>query len=409
MQKLCFLLLIFLTNNITTASEALKCGGSKCKPDQYFAGFAKVDISPQIGIDKVPTLAATPQRVDRIHDPLYAKALVLSDGQQTLGFIALDLCFLLPESFDELKQYLQQESKLEHINLTVTHTHSGMFDQTRLNALKASALNALKLANTDLHSVRIGASSIDVDEAYNRRIQTQTSTEMLWTNPHRVANRPVDTALGVVHIRSLQGVPLVSIVNYNAHPTVTMDLENVVVSADYPGAIASTISERLGGEVLFLAGAAGDVNPYDSDTKPIELAIKKSAAMGTRLGLAAIKAIHSISNYKDGGEFKLSKGYFSNPKAEISALLLTPHIAMATFPGEYFNSFGEQLKSQSPVDHTFFIGYSNGSIGYVPTETAAKLGGYGAELDSEAVQGSSTTGRDHTRAAIEMIKQLNES
>ncbi|MFT5572788.1 MAG: neutral ceramidase [Cryomorphaceae bacterium] len=407
MQKLYLLLLLVLSSNNAAGNETFKCGDLNCSPSHYLAGFAKVDISPRIGVDKVPTLAAAPQLVKQIHDPLYAKSLVLSDGQLSIGFVALDLCFLLPESIDELRQYLEQESDHAQIILTVTHTHSGMFDQAKLSTLKARALDALKSASKDLQAVMIGAKSINVDEAYNRRIQTATSIEMLWANPERIANRPVDTALGVIHLRSLQGKPLVSIVNYSAHPTVTMDLEHVVVSADYPGAIASTISERLGGEVLFLAGAAGDVNPYNSDTKPIELAIKKSTAMGTRLGLAAIKAIHSISNYEDGGEFKLSKRSFSNPNAEISALLLTPNIAMATFPGEYFNSFGEQLKSQSPVDHTFFIGYSNGSIGYVPTETAAKLGGYGADIDSEAVQGSSTTGRDHTRAAIEMIKQLN--
>jgi hypothetical protein len=376
--------------------------------DQYYAGFAKIDISPRAGIDKVPTLTTAPQLVEKIHDPLYAKALVLNDGRRTIGFVALDLCFLLPESFDDLKQYLEQQSGLDHINLTVTHTHSGMFDHAKLSQLKLSALGALESAGANLQAVKIGAQSIDVDEAYNRRIHTETSVEMLWTNPDRTPNRPVDTALGVVHLKLLNDEPLVSIVNFSAHPTVTMDLAKVVVSADYPGAIASTIKDNLGGETLFLAGAAGDVNPYDSGTAPIELAIQKSAAMGTKLGFAAIKAIRSISNYDERGAFGLSKRSFETPKAEISTLLITPYIALATFPGEYFNSFSEQLKSQSPVDHTFFIGYSNGSIGYVPTEAAAKLGGYGADLESDAMQSSSTTGRDHTRAAIKMINQLEK-
>ena len=181
--------------------------------------------------------------------------------------------------------------------LSVTHTHSGIFDHNKLDSLKAKSVKALALALKNVKPVEIGASSIVVDEAYNRRIHHRNSVEMLWSNPKRHANRPVDNALGIIHLRALNGDSVATIVNYSAHPTVTMDLENVVVSADYPGAIASYISKELGGDSLFLLGAGGDVNPYASDTKPLKLAIQKADDLGNKLGAGAVLAIESIDNY----------------------------------------------------------------------------------------------------------------
>lgn len=187
--------------------------------------------------------------------------MVLSDNQKSIAVVALDLCFLLPESFESLRQYLIDNSEHDYIVLTVTHTHSGIFDDRGLDQLKVSALASLGAASEKLEPVKIGASSIAIDEAYNRRIDLKDSVEMLWQNPERRFNRPVDDALGIIHIRTLDNKLYLSLVNYSAHPTVTMDLENVVVSADYPGAIAALISRQLGGKVMFLTGAAGDVNP----------------------------------------------------------------------------------------------------------------------------------------------------
>jgi neutral ceramidase len=264
-----------------------------------------------------------------------------------------------------------------------------------------------------MQAVEIGASSIAVDEAYNRRIHHNSTmkkgVEMLWVNPERKANRAVDTALGVIHLRTLAGAPLVSIVNYSAHPTVTMDLNKVVVSADYPGALSRTVSNELGGEVLFLLGAAGDVNPYDSDTKPLKLAVEKSEQLGRKLATTALAAIKSIKSYTRQGGLSYTKENFSNPTAEVSALILAPDIAIAALPGEYFNDFGEQLKAKSPIANTFFAGYANGSIGYVPTEVAAKLGGYGADLTSPDSQVAADTGQRHIDAIIKMLVKQSQT
>ena len=51
-------------------------------------------------------------------------------------------------------------------------------------------------------------------------------------------------------------------------------------------------------------------------------------------------------------------------------------LAFVTAPAEIFTENGTLVKNQSPFDHTFFLGYTNGSIGYVPTVDAYPEGGY---------------------------------
>ena len=50
-------------------------------------------------------------------------------------------------------------------------------------------------------------------------------------------------------------------------------------------------------------------------------------------------------------------------------------LAFVTAPAEIFTENGTLVKNQSSFDHTFFVGYANGSIGYVPTWMPTR-GGY---------------------------------
>jgi len=49
-------------------------------------------------------------------------------------------------------------------------------------------------------------------------------------------------------------------------------------------------------------------------------------------------------------------------------------------PGEVFVAYQHQIKACSPFANTFVLAYTNGNIGYVPTEDAFPQGGY--EVDS---------------------------
>ena len=47
---------------------------------------------------------------------------------------------------------------------------------------------------------------------------------------------------------------------------------------------------------------------------------------------------------------------------------------------ETFNEIGAAIKAESPAAMTLFAGYSNGCVGYLPTQAAHALGGYEVTL-----------------------------
>ena len=47
-----------------------------------------------------------------------------------------------------------------------------------------------------------------------------------------------------------------------------------------------------------------------------------------------------------------------------------------SFPGEMFHEIGRKVKHACPTGAAFLAGYTNGSIGYFPTQAAFAEGGY---------------------------------
>jgi len=383
----------------------------------FSAGFAKIEITPSPGEDEVPTLVSGIKAVTKVHDPLFVKALVLSDGNARIAFLSADLIFIPQPVIETILARLHRQGTFDQLYVGITHTHSGAVSETKLDLLADSFVAAAEQAVEALEPVEIGAAKTNVAEAYNRIVRKDDgSTEMLWTNPARQENRPVDDTLRILNLRKPDGKTFVNLVNYTAHPVVTMDLNNVVVSADYPGQMARAMTEASAGETIFFLGAAGDVNPFDADTKPLETAIEKSRLLGTKLANAALVAISKIDEYQTAGTFRFESLPLDVPfhaghadagktmKAAVNTLLLTDDIALASFSGEYFNAFATRLVSASPARHTLFLGYSNGYLGYVPTIEAASFGGYGADPADISVQ--VTAGRDHIDAAIASLNRL---
>jgi len=380
---------------------------------EFQAGISTIAITPEAHKDVVDTLQGGPKTVGDISDPLYAKALVLSDGHSRIGMISLDLMYIPPVTFKELLAGLREKIAFEQIFLSITHSHSGYVGNNDYGALSGKLVAALKAAEAKLQNVKIGATEGTLDEVYNRIIRHSVGkAEMLWTNPERKSNRNIDQSVGVINLKKLNGETLVNIVNYNAHPVVTMDLNNVVISADYPGQMARSLKQIGEGETLFFLGAAGDANPYFADTKPIALALDKSRELGAKLATVVANSIRNIQDYQTQGRFSFNNVRYSlAPKnsskmdavpAEVNTLLLTKDIALASFSGEFFNQFGLTVKQQSPVKNTLFLGYTNGSIGYVPTEKDLQFGGYGAEKNDMWLEVG--TGEMQVKAAIESLK-----
>src|SRR5690606_3292503 len=119
--------------------------------------FGSRNISPVAGVDTLPTLMAADQKVDVVHSPLYVKAVALSDGVNTVAIIAVDLLDLRESDFAFLDTTLRQELDFAHVIITVTHTHSGFFDDHKLTNVRNDIIDAARDALTSMQPVQIDA------------------------------------------------------------------------------------------------------------------------------------------------------------------------------------------------------------------------------------------------------------
>ncbi len=79
-------------------------------------------------------------------------------------------------------------------------------------------------------------------------------------------------------------------------------------------------------------------------------------------------------------------------------------------PGEIFGELGHTVRRASPAAVTIFAGYSNGSLGYIPTRAEYPYGGYetavshrGYDLPAPFAPGAGELVRD---AAIELLEEI---
>ncbi|MEI7775508.1 MAG: hypothetical protein WCK17_12125, partial [Verrucomicrobiota bacterium] len=87
------------------------------------AGAAAVDITPLEFPVNMPG-GFTANGATSAHDPLHARALVLSDGTMTLAMVVLDTLGAGPDVLDEAKQIASEKTGLPVTNMLVCSTHS---------------------------------------------------------------------------------------------------------------------------------------------------------------------------------------------------------------------------------------------------------------------------------------------
>jgi hypothetical protein len=89
------------------------------------AGAAAVEISPREFPLNMPG-GFGENLAESAHDPLHARALVLSDGTTTLALVLVDNLGMAPEAIEEAKQIAAEKTKIaaDKILICSTHTHS---------------------------------------------------------------------------------------------------------------------------------------------------------------------------------------------------------------------------------------------------------------------------------------------
>ncbi len=359
-------------------------------------GVGRADITPTAGRDELRGMGGKSAVVQKIHDPLTTNVVVFEQDGQRVALMSLDLIGVNNAVFDAIRAGLERDHGITQTLCAVTHTHgSGFFGDELHPFLIERTLAAAESAVASLAPAVVGQADIEHNEGYNRRIlNADGSVSMMWNNKDHVPTEPVDDTLGVIAIRRARDdTPIVTLVNYAVHPVISMNFEELIVSADWPGAMVRQVEAQIGGHCIFLLGAAGDINPYEADMFRYATAdevFAKVDEVGTRVAGQVIAALDTVDTYHLDATlaydaYDLPMGLRKDgphaPKEreiELATFLLADRYAIVTIPGELFVELGLDLKARSPAASTWVMANAYDSSGYIPTMQAACQGGYGA-------------------------------
>jgi len=349
-------------------------------------------------------------------DPLYAQILILDDGTRAIALVTLDLIFtLLDREMDSIRATVRRTVGIEDVVFVASHTHSGpiFMDQPEWNAKTADQIaGQINRAYVQTVPVRIGSGWGQSQIGANRRYQPVDGPEvMFWRNATKSPTFPVDPTVGVIRIDKNDGTPLAVLVNYACHPVI-FGPDNRDYSADYPGEMRKTVEGAFPGSTcFFLQGGCGDINPYYDKTPLIEEGLRHMRETGRALGEEVNRVVRTITTRATATpeiglsvrkiqfdwrwDREQSEKLFAAqpsgrplaryplwgdpPKLSVTTLVINRELAFVGMPAEPFVEFQMYLRAQSPLPATFFLGYCNGNINYVPTIHAATRGGYGAD------------------------------
>ena len=413
-MKLSFAVVLLLTVSIVPAAAA--------ETGVLQAGAAKVDITPQADAAlPMSGYAGRQEGFKGIHDPIYARAIVLSDGSRQAAIVSWELIGVPTAVWEELSQRIARETGIEreYLLLAAVHDHAapapfGIYgnDSPKSAAytkqLQDATVDVIRQAKANLQPARIGIGSGRAYVNVNRR---EYSSENGWWWLGYNPEGPSDKEVTVMRFDALSGKPIAVFINYPVH-AVVMGPENLQISGDLAGATSRYVENyyrrkpeetprsdagfaiRLrpdaatdGVVAVWTSGAAGDQNPISvargSNFTMVD-------ALGQILGEAAVRAantIHTTDRARIWGKQQVitcpgrrvepgrlpRKDYKWEDSDAISvrlSLITINDIALAGVSGEVLTTIHQHLKRESPFSRTVMVTHANGASGYIPDDAA---------------------------------------
>jgi neutral ceramidase len=379
------------------------------------AGLARVEITPaQFG----PMYGYANRKCGPgagVHDPLFAKALILQTGDMRVGIVTMDLGSLVSTRVrDEVKakfgvQVLLQSASHSHSTPSFLPSFDGSTPASPyLQEVEDKVIAVVGEATKRMFPARLSAARGSLQLGYNRLLPRDNGrSRALFDNQDRVPYGPVDPEFMLLRVTDGSGAPKALVVHYGVH-AVVLGPSNCKYSADYPGAMKARIEKEMPGvEAMFVQGAAGDVNPLFLARSGKEdddfLVVKK---MGETLAgevLRAAKAMPPAEPNRDMIRAETESLEFPDRwdpakkpvRLSIATVLLNRDMAIAAMPGEPLHRLQTEWKQRAEVAYPFFYGYTYTAggewPGYIPDLRSAAHGGYGADTSTRISIGAGET------------------
>ena len=384
------------------------------------AGAAKVDISPPASMFPIKDM----QEYGSLHDPLYARALVLDNGLTRVALISVD-AIAVPFG-SELIKAATDELRIspENLMLNATHDHNtplagggfgpgGAGSRTPyFEILKKGVLEAARQAAANLQPARIGFGKGKAYINTNRDEKIGEGYHMGY-NPDGSSDKTVSVLL----VTKPDGEPIAMDASYAVHSVVMFRAHtkdgHVQVTGDLGGAAARYVEDHFKGAVaLWTMAAAGDQNPlfmanYNQDAPDVHDEGPDGWAildvLSRRVGEEIVRVSTNIRNTSDrvilwGAQTSVTcagqrraeppapgvptGGYLAPAQVKMVdgdpvtiplQIVMINDIAIQGISGELFTEIGEHIRRDSIFDRMFMVTMLPNGIGYIPTDKAYLL------------------------------------
>lgn len=279
------------------------------------AGAAAVKITPPKG---APMAGYYYNRAaDRVHDDLFAKALVLESEGVRVAMVACDVESLPRAIVEQARKKIEADAGISGnaVMISATHTHTGpvILEQRSPDKLEGEMLDiarkytedlpnkiaeSVELAAGALKPVRVSAGiGLEPSLTFNRRFYMKNGS-VGWNpgklNPEVVRPAgPTDPAVPVVYFEALDGHPLATYVNYAMHLDTVGGFE---YSADYAYTLSKLLAATKSPDMLtlFTIGCAGNLNHIDVKTPAEQSGHKEAARIGTVLAAEVLRTLKKM-------------------------------------------------------------------------------------------------------------------
>lgn len=315
---------------------AAAIGNGPAEENVFRAGVSLSDVTPPLGLAIVGNFGDPPS-AEHIHDPLFAKTLILDDGHERVVFILVDNIGLPAWICEAAKDTINRETKIptSHILIAAIHTHSSVsavgqgdlrrgynyglpFDDYQEFLIRRIA-DGVRVAINNLQPAQIGWGSFDKPQhVFNRRwyMKEQVvnpfgfldSVKMNpgFSNPEDLLRPagPTDPEVSFIAVKSLSDQPIAILANYSLHYVGGVPKHDI--SADYFGVFARRMEALLGAdkqETPFVAimsnGTSGDINNINFAGEKEHLgAYKKMKFVADDLAQGVLEAYKKVVFHK---------------------------------------------------------------------------------------------------------------
>lgn len=239
------------------------------------AGFARVDITPHLGVELCGFGPYLHRKATRVYEPLYARAMAVARGTARWVLVSCDLIGIDRRTTAEVRRRVKAATgwSEQQVMVHASHTHAGPctapnligwgepddFYLALLPRLVAEACIAAirRLAPATFRHAAVEAKGF----SYNREQPTPDRTLEAVLAGRWVTDRPEETDTMAHVIRVDRGGRCAGFLTYfSCHPVVCSQ-NNTEIHGDFVGVATNRVERDYPGAVgLFLQGALGDIN-----------------------------------------------------------------------------------------------------------------------------------------------------